>query len=131
MPASNPITGEILNYAGINVDGNFTRAIKVERDDEVDPVSCWMDPKPDLRAAAIDPRRCEFGAGMMAQAWFGHMALDMLGAEAGGIDLIKPTLPPTCGKLIAARDGAYSWLAAQLYRQHLPHRCRVNEWQTN
>jgi hypothetical protein len=81
-PRINPITGEILN-AGINIDGNFTRAIKIERDDEVDPVACWLDPKPDLRSA-IDPRRCEFGNGMMEQAWFGHMALDML--TPGGAD---------------------------------------------
>lgn len=82
-PRMNPLTGEILN-AGINVDGNFTRAIKIERDDQVDPVACWLDPTPELRANSIDPRRCQFGTGMMEQAWFGHMALDML--QGGGID---------------------------------------------
>jgi len=82
-PRVNPITGEILN-AGIDIDGNFTRAIKIERDDQVDPVSAWLDPKPDLATKAMDPRRCEFGNGMMEQAWFGRMALDML--SGGEVD---------------------------------------------
>ncbi len=80
---TNPITGEILN-AGINIDGNFTRSIKIERDDQVDPVAAWLDPKPGLTVAQMDPRRCEYGTGMMEQAWFGHMALDMFGGP--GID---------------------------------------------
>ncbi len=80
----NPINGEIVN-AGINVDGNFTREMRLERSDLIDPVAVWADPTQGLRTA-IDPRRCEYGQGMKEQAWFGKMALDMFGGAGLGMD---------------------------------------------
>ena len=75
----NPVTGEVLN-AGINIDGNLVRDIKLERQDQVDPVSAWLDPNPSAVAAQSRLNRCQFGDGMVQQAWFGRMALDMIGA---------------------------------------------------
>ncbi len=79
----NPISGEVLN-AGINVDGNFTRDMKLERNDQVNPIAAWLDPTPAQLAASMDPRKCEYGSGMLDQAWFGHMALSMI--QGPGLD---------------------------------------------
>jgi hypothetical protein len=73
----NPLTGEILN-ANITVDANFTRAIKMERSHIVDPATYFQDPEaaPTQRA---DPRRCDMAEGMQEQAWFGGLAISLLG----------------------------------------------------
>ena len=74
----NPLTGEVLN-AGINIDGNMVRETKIERTDFLDPATAWVDPVQPLTASAAAMNRCQYGAGMVEQAWFGRMALDMLG----------------------------------------------------
>ncbi len=72
----NPLTGQILN-ANITVDSNLVRFTKLERSHLVDPASYFED-APAPTALSMDPRRCQFGAGAMEQAWFGQMALNML-----------------------------------------------------
>jgi hypothetical protein len=77
----NPMTGEILN-ADITVDANFTRSIKSERRHLVNPASYFDLPDP-VQAAAerIDPHKCEMAQGMVEQAWFGSLALNILDPE--------------------------------------------------
>ncbi len=80
----NPITGEILN-GNITVDSNFVRYIKLEHKDAIDPTAMFAEP--DAKAAAsLNRMRCEFGKGMMEQAWFGRIALEMLAPAGMGID---------------------------------------------
>ena len=55
------------------------RVFKLERKLSVEPSAYFNDPDPaTLIASAADPRKCQFGAGAMDQAWFGAMALDLL-----------------------------------------------------
>ena len=96
----NPVTGQIVN-ANITVDANFTRFIKMERAHLVDPASYFDDPlaitaNGTATGAANgglnstlkldDPRRCEMGPGMMEQAWFGNLALNLMRPEMTGVD---------------------------------------------
>ncbi len=82
-----PITGQILN-ANITVDANFTRYIKGERRETVNPASYFEDPAPEAAAFALknSPNRCAFGEGMMQQGWMGIEALHALAPQYGLVD---------------------------------------------
>ena len=82
-----PITGQILN-ANITVDANFTRYIKQERRESVNPASYFDEPTPEAMAAALtnSKTRCEFGEGMMQQGWFGMEALHAFSPQYGLVD---------------------------------------------
>ena len=79
----NPLTGQILN-ANITVDANFTRYIKEERRERVNPANFFEEPSPEAIADALKhPFRCEFGTGMVEQGWFGREAVSAFAQEYG------------------------------------------------
>ncbi len=80
----NPLTGQILN-ANITVDINYTRYMQVERARMVDPALAFAEPGSAAKLKS-DPTRCEFGKGMMEQAYLGNMALSMLGGPGFKLD---------------------------------------------
>lgn len=100
----NPLTGQILN-ANITVDANLVRYLKLERKNLVEPSAAFeagagVDPASLLAEAARnparhldDPRRCTLAADATEQAWFGHLALSLLGGPGG-----------TFGSRISERD---------------------------
>ncbi len=79
-----PLTGQILN-ANITVDINYTRYMQIERSKIVDPAMSFADPDPIIKLSS-SPAKCEFGKGMMEQAYFGNMALSMLGGQGYKLD---------------------------------------------
>lgn len=80
----NPLTGQILN-ANITVDINYTRYMQIERAKLVDPSLSFAEPDPTVKLSS-NPARCDFGKGMMEQAYLGNMALTMLGGPGFKLD---------------------------------------------
>ncbi|HLK57071.1 MAG TPA: zinc-dependent metalloprotease [Chthonomonadaceae bacterium] len=89
-PRVNPITGEILG-GKIIVDANFVRGIKMERQTLVNPAAQIEDPNPIPHQGNKSRFVCEMGEGMMMQAQFGWMALDMLNASVAPITEVEYT----------------------------------------
>ena len=82
-----PVTGQILN-ANITVDANFTRYIKQERREKVNPASYFDEPTLDAANALSkqSSTRCEYGEGMMRQGWLGMEALHAFAPQYGLVD---------------------------------------------
>ncbi len=81
----NPLTGEIVN-ASITVDAILARSTKLERRRLVEPASKFelLEKMESGAARSLHPCRCELGAGIQDQAWFGLTAMQLTGAT--GID---------------------------------------------
>ena len=73
--------------ANITVDANFTRYIKEERRERINPASYFDEPTLDTANAAKNSSvRCQFGEGMMEQGWLGIEALHAFAPQYGLVD---------------------------------------------
>ena len=72
----NPVTGEILG-SNINVNANWMRFARAQAKDSVNPI---LNPK--AHGHSDSPAACDYGDGLMEQAWLGWQALEMQMAVA-------------------------------------------------
>jgi hypothetical protein len=104
LARANPLTGQILN-ASITVDAGIVRYTKLEHKDLIEPAQAFeagagipIEEELLKRKAAgkanysamnpmgrfgFAPNYCELGPGLKEQAWFGDLALNLLGPASG------------------------------------------------